>query len=368
MEDLSNYKMDRGKKPGKFLGMLNNTMYMNLSEIIRAHALPFLPAKSLFRFLSVCKDWKLQISTPFFAHNQSICCGSTLGFFRQVSGEPPSLVSDEPKACGVPDPSLKFLPEPVDILSASNGLICCHSRTGNKAYYICNPVTQQWKKLPEPNANHGLQPSTVLVFEPSRLNFEADYKLVCAFPSADFDDATEFEIYSSKEGSWKVSGEICFTSYSVPKKSGVHVNGVVYWKSRGLLAYDLTKDRSQMLQDYQFGNGVLGAMNGKLCSAYPNGQSITVQVLDNAHSNTMQMGSHARMWAEKQRVVLDVEVVGGPVSDLAVVAASGNKLLVQLARKLYLYDLLTKETKALGIASPDRDTRYIPYVNSLVSL
>ncbi|KAL2527860.1 F-box protein [Forsythia ovata] len=359
--------MDRGKS--KFLGMRNNKMYMDLSEIIREHALPFLPAKSLFRFLSVCRDWKLQISTPFFAHNQSICCGSTLGFFSQAPGEPPSIVSDDPRACGVPDPFLRFLPEPVDIRSASNGLLCCQSQTGNKAYYICNPVTKQWKRLPKPNANHGLHPAVVLIFEPSRLNFEADYKLVCAFPSADFDDATEFEIYSSKEGSWKVSGEIRFTAYSVDPKSGVHVNGVVYWKSRGLLAYDLSKDRSQLLQSYQSGNWVLGSMNGMLCSAYASGRSIIVQVLANVHTNTMQMSSHARMWEEKQRVTLDKEVVGGVASDPVVVVANGNKLLVQMAKKLYVYNLLTKETKALGMPpSTGGDTRYIPYVNSLVCL
>ncbi|CAA2966570.1 F-box protein At5g49610-like [Olea europaea var. sylvestris] len=360
--------MDRGRRLDKFLGMLNNKMYMDLSQIIREHALPFLPAKSLFRFLCVCRDWKLQISTPFFAHNQSICCGSTFGFFSQVPGELPSFISDDPIACGVPDPSLRFLPEPIDILSSSNGLLCCQSKTGNKAYYICNPVTQQWKKLPEPNADHGLHPSVVLIFEPSLLNFEVDYKLVCAFPSADFDDATEFEIYSSKEGSWKVSGEICFTSYSVETKSGVHVNGVVYWKSRGLLAYDLTKDRSQMLRSYHSENGVLGMMNGKLCSAHAIGHSIMVQVLANTHSNTMQMGTRARMWEERDRVVLDKKVIGGLVSELNVVAAAGNKLLVQQPGNLYVYDLLTKETKALGMTSTGRDTRYIPYVNSLVYL
>ncbi|CAI9777730.1 unnamed protein product [Fraxinus pennsylvanica] len=360
--------MDRGKRPDKFLGMLNSKMYMDLSDIIREHALPFLPAKSLFRFLCVCRGWKLKISNPFFVHNQSICCGSTLGFFSQVPGELPSFVSDDPKACGVPDPSLRFLPELIDILSASNGLLCCQSQTGNKAYYICNPVTQQWKKLPKPNANHGLHPSVVLIFEPSRLNFEADYKLVCAFPSTDFDDATEFEIYSSKEGSWKVSGEICFTKYTVETKSGVHVDGVVYWKSRGILAYDLTKDRSQMLRNYQSGNGVLGTMNGKLCLAYAIGHSIMVQVLANTHSNTMQMSTRASMWEEKQRVVLDKKVIGGLVSELDVVAAAGNKLLVQQAGKLYVYDLLTKETKALGMPSTGRYTRCIPYVNSLVCL
>ncbi|KAL2483271.1 F-box protein-like [Forsythia ovata] len=113
-------------------------------------------------------------------------------------------------------------------------------------------------------------------------------------------------------------------------------------------------------------------MNGKLCSAYASGRSIIVQVLANAHSNTMQMSSHSWMREEKQRVILDKEVVGGGggvASDPVVVVATGNKLLVQMARKLYVYNLLTKETKALGMPpSTGGDTRYIPYVNSLVCL
>uniref|UniRef100_A0A5B7BCM1 F-box protein At3g26010-like beta-propeller domain-containing protein n=1 Tax=Davidia involucrata TaxID=16924 RepID=A0A5B7BCM1_DAVIN len=164
--------MDRGKRPIKFIGCRNNKIYMDLKDIIREHALPFLPAKSLFRFQGVCRDWKLQISTPFFAHNQSLSFHTFSGIFLQSLGNPPSFVSIDPKSCGVPDPSLKFLPEPVDISASSNGLLCCQGCTGDKAYYICNPVTRQWKKLPKPNGDHGPDPAVVLVFEPSLLNFD----------------------------------------------------------------------------------------------------------------------------------------------------------------------------------------------------
>ena len=128
----------------------------------------------------------------------------------------------------MPAPSLKYLPELVDIRSSSNDLMCCQACTSDKAYYICNPVIKQWKKLPKTNADHGPDPAVVLVFELSLLNFVGDYKLVCAFLSIDFDNAIEFEIYSSSEGSWEVSGEICFASRKLVSTSGVHVDGVVY--------------------------------------------------------------------------------------------------------------------------------------------
>ncbi|PSS21392.1 F-box protein [Actinidia chinensis var. chinensis] len=362
--------MDRGKRPNKFVSSRNNKIYMDLKDVIREHTLPFLPAKSLFKAQGVCRDWKLQISTPFFAHNQSLSYQAISGVFCQNPGDAPSFISMDPKSCGVPDPSLKFLPEPVDIRASSNGLICCQGHTGAKAYYICNPVTKQWKKLPNTNADHGRDPAVVLVFEPSLLNFVAEYKLISAFPSVDFDNATEFEIYSSSEGAWKVSGEICFASKELVSRSGVHADGVVYWqaKTHGIVAFDLAKDRSQLIQGYYHHgrNTILGMINGKLCCTYANGNSIMVNVLSNIYSNTMQMHSHARTWEEKARFFIDSSVLGGINYDLVVVlVVCCNVVLFQVGRKILCYDMKTKETKVLCSAA-ESDVRCVSYVNSLV--
>ncbi|KAB1226169.1 hypothetical protein CJ030_MR1G027802 [Morella rubra] len=195
------------------------------------------------------------------------------------------IYSLDPNSYGVPDPSLQFLPEPVDIKTSSHGLLCCQGRTVDKAYYICNPATKQWKKLPKPSADHGSKPALVLVFEPSLLNFVADYKLVCAFSSADFDDACEFEIYSSKEGCWRISGDLFFGAAMLRPNSGVHVNGIVYWLSMngGVILFDLGMERSQRL----FGLiSCLGVMNGKLISTNFYNQTLHVSV-PNAYTNTM---------------------------------------------------------------------------------
>ncbi|CAL5367247.1 unnamed protein product [Camellia sinensis] len=361
--------MDRGKRPNKFMSSRNNNIYMDFRDIIREHALPFLPAKSLLRFRGVCRDWKLQISTPFFAHNQSLCFQGFSGLFFQSRGDPPYFISVDPISCGVPDPSLKFLPEPVNIKASSNGLICCQGCTGDKAYYICNPVTRQWKKLPKTNADHGSDPAVVLVFEPSLLNFVADYKLVCAFPSIDFDDATEFEIYSSTEGSWKISGEICFASKKLVSRSGVYVDGVVYWQERhhGVVAFDLTKDRSQLIQGYHGATSTLGVMNGKLCSAYATGRSITVQVLSNVYSNTMQMHSNARTWKEETRFDLGNPVTAAGVGQerYMVLFAGCNVVLVQGGKTILCYDMKTKETKIISSAA-ENNARCVSCVNSLI--
>ncbi|KAL3527091.1 hypothetical protein ACH5RR_011747 [Cinchona calisaya] len=367
--------MDRGKRPVKFFGAKNQKIYMDLKDIIREHALQYLPAKSLLRFRSVCRDWKVQISTPFFAHNQSLSCRSISGMFCQTPGEPPLFFSFDAKSCGVPDPLLRFIPEPVVILSSSNGLLCCQSCSGDgeKAYYICNPITQQWKKLPKPNVNHGSDPAIVLVFEPSLLNFSADYKLICAFPSNDFDDAIEFDVYSSKEGSWKTSGEICFASRTLVPRSGVQMNNIVYWKMKqgGFLVFDLIKDRSQILRGVYSSTGTMGNMNGKLCSAYANGNKITLCLLANVHSNTMQISSHAKLWEPKQNVVLDCGILGrDAIGDrsMATVLACGDVLVVESQNSIYSYNLKTKETILLTKLSTHVERRFVPYVNSIVNI
>lgn len=360
--------MDRGKRPDRTLAALNSKMYMDLRDIIREHTLPFLPAKSLFKFNAVCRDWKLQISSPFFAHNQSLSCRGTSGFFLQTPDGSPSLIPIDPSFCGVPDPFLKFLPEPVDIRSSSNGLLCCQGRAGDRAYYICNPVTQQWKKLPKSNVTHGSDPAVVLLFEPSLLNFEAEYKIICAFPSTDFDDAIEFDIYSSKGNSWEVAGEILFGGRtSRMPKSGVHVNGIVYWTTvtGSILAFDLAKERSQLLQNYD-SRAVLGEFSGKLCKTDVYANALNLNILDNVHSNTMQMGSHTRMWALKQKVVLDSNIVGDVAGGCSVLHVDSNMLVVRKGEKAFWYDFKSRATKC--IPGEFHSAKCLPYVNSLVSL
>ncbi|XVF62015.1 hypothetical protein PTKIN_Ptkin08bG0182600 [Pterospermum kingtungense] len=369
--------MDRGKKPTNFYGNKNCKIYMDLKDVIRENALRYLPAKSLFRCTGVCREWKLQISTPFFAHNQSNSFHSTSGFFYQQSGVP-SFLSLDPMAYGVPDPSLSFLPEPVDIRSSSNGLLCCQGQTGYRAYYICNPVTKQWKKLPRPDADHGPDPAVVLIFEPSLLNFIADYKLVCAFPSEL--DGYEFEIYSSEKGSWRTSGEICFGDRKLLPKSGIYVNDTVYWlSSHGITAFDVHQERSQLLYHAP---GTLGMMNGKLCAAHVRGQKLVVSMLFNTHSNTMQMNSNARAWVDMPHINLDdVSLPAESYNSSSysfsgrhghghggVVRVAGDVVLLRNGNQFYSYDMKKKASKYLGEANIDTNSAIVGYVNSLVEL
>ncbi|KAE8672634.1 Anti-Muellerian hormone type-2 receptor [Hibiscus syriacus] len=363
--------MDRGKKLTNLYGNKNNNIYMDLKDIIRENALPYLPAKSLFRCSGVCRDWKLLISTPFFAHNQSNSFRSISGFFYQTQAGVPSFMSLDPMAYGVPDPSLEFLPEPVEIRCSSNGLLCCQGCTDYKAYYICNPVTKHWEKLPKPEADHGPDPAVVLAFEPSLLNFTADYKLICAFPSEL--DGFEFEIYSSGTRSWRISGEIYFSNRKLLPKSGIHVNGTAYWQtSLEIIAFDLSSERCQLLYKTV---GSLGTKNGKLCMAHVHGrsQNLVVRMLSDVHSNTMQMHSAAELWKELPRIHLDVSPAAFSSSWYfyghgGVEFIGGDVVLFRDGNMFYCYDMKKKASENLGQVDIDIKAGIVGYVNSLVDL
>ena len=236
------------------------------------------------------------------------------------------------------------------------------------------------KKLPKPDADHGPDPAVVLVFEPSLLNFAADYKLVCAFPSEL--GGYEFEIYSSEEGSWRTSGEICFADRKLLPKSGVHVNGTVYWLSgQGITAFDLNSERSQLLS---CAPGALGMMNGKLCAAHVRGQRLVVSVLFNIHSNTMQMCSNARTWVEiRPGIDLDISLpaessnyasygysgrYGHGPGHAGVVFVGGDVVLLRNGNMFYSYDMKKKASNYLGEVNIDTNAGIVGYVNGLVEL
>ncbi|KAL5767961.1 hypothetical protein ACOSQ2_014744 [Xanthoceras sorbifolium] len=204
-------------------------------------------------------------------------------FFSQISHGEPSFVSLDPMAYGVPDPSLKFLPEPVDTRSSSNGLLCC----------------------------------------------QAEYQLICAFPSEL--DGHEFEIYSSSKGSWRTSGEIFFGNRAIRTNSGVYANGSVYWLTQydRILAFDLKMERSQLM----YGHGSLGVKDGKLCTTSLHGFKLSVHLLSNAYTNTMQMHSHTRAW-KTHEITLDPSVFTDSYYDRDAVLFTGNDIVLFRGRDL----------------------------------
>uniref|UniRef100_A0A2C9U181 Uncharacterized protein n=1 Tax=Manihot esculenta TaxID=3983 RepID=A0A2C9U181_MANES len=366
--------MDRGKKTCTSVESRNSNIHADLKDIIRENALRYLPAKSLHRFSCVCRGWKNYISTSSFAHIQSNYFHEISGFFRRSrSSLLPSFISLDPMAYGVPDPSLRFLPEPVDVRCSSNGLLCCQAQgtaNGYKPYYICNPVNRRWKKLPKPDANHGSDPALVLVFEPALEKFVVDYRLICAFQSDTL--KCKFGIYSSAEEYWRTSRDFILGNWKIIPDTGVFVNDRVYWRTRVnekmVIAFDLTTEKSSLL----FSNvhaRCLGNVNGKLYSGFLRGPHFLAFDLYDAVEAFKQGGTYrtAKDLSTKELSSNDSEIIGPTEDSGRVLFIGGETLVIYVVATLISQNKTTDEIKQLKTEEDD-GRRMIPYVNSLVEL
>ncbi|MBA0688336.1 hypothetical protein Goari_006135 [Gossypium aridum] len=318
--------MDRGNKAPNLYGNKNCRIYMDLEDIIRENVLPYPPAKSLFRCAGVCRGWRFQISTAFFAHNQSNSFRSISGFFFQSLAGMPAFMSLDPRAYAVPDPSLTFLREPVDVRTSCNGLLCCQGRTAYRPYYICNPANKQWK------------------------------------------------------GSWRTSGEIRFDdNEKLLPKTGVHVNGIVYWLStRGVTSFDLN---SELCRLFSSNLENLGMINGKLCAACIRNQKLIVFMLTNPQSHTRRRAA-VKTWTRilpeiKLDSTLPVESNTCPCNysgrycdghnQLHIVFV-GDVVVLRERNSYYCIDMNKKASNCLGEYIIHPYERFVGYVNGLVNL
>ncbi|GAB2283066.1 hypothetical protein Dimus_017599 [Dionaea muscipula] len=379
--------MNLGGSLSEQIGAMSITepQHKGLKEIIRDHALPLLPAKSLTRCLLVCKDWRRLISDPLFMQNQSNSFRNATGiFYQRNAGSAPSFLSIDPTAYGVPDPQLTFLPEPVVIRASSNGLLCCLSLSSSSDdqayYYICNPVTKEFRKLPKSNADHGTDPAVVLIFEPSLVNSIPDYKLICAFRSTDtkIKGSYQFEMYSSEEDTWKVFGQTCITRSILPT-SGVHLKGVVYWQTNTrcdqveLVIFNYIKDR--VIVDYIFNDyGVMGVFNGRLCKMSLNDVLITISTLrcpfasrEDSAATTWRMIYKSAMDFPDKAIALEFR---RSQKHEHAMRAAGTVVFIFAGSKVISHDMETGKTAVLlsGKAEYDLRSVYVPYVNNLVRL
>lgn len=109
-----------------------------------------LPMKSLFRSKTVCKLWYRLCSDKYF-----------IKLFNEVSAKNPMLLVEISESLqlksslicvenrlGVSEFSLSFLKDRVRVRASCNGLLCCSSIPDKGVYYVCNPMTREFKLLP----------------------------------------------------------------------------------------------------------------------------------------------------------------------------------------------------------------------------
>lgn len=108
------------------------------------------PTKSLFRFRAVCKYWYKLPSDRYFVqlYNEvSVKNPKMLVEITEVSDAKSTLICVDFMR-GVSEFSLDFLKDRVKVRASCNGLLCCSSIPDKGVFYVCNPMTREFKLLP----------------------------------------------------------------------------------------------------------------------------------------------------------------------------------------------------------------------------
>ncbi|XP_055804964.1 F-box protein At5g07610-like isoform X2 [Solanum dulcamara] len=345
---------------------------MKIKDVAKRHVLPFLPAKSLMKFRAVSKEWNQWIASPLLAYNQSFTFQKLSGYFYQRLGfqdDPPIFLSLHRSANGVPSPSLGFLPENVKVLSSSSGLLLCQ---GQDSYYVCNPATKDWKKLPPPQYYHGSDPAVVLAFDP-QFNIESFYHVVAAVTVLDH-PVVCFEIYCSESDSWKCSPSDCLELENTSLAGGgFYMEGVAYWRntsSNEVIAFDVKNEIAAVLhvpiiQSEQ--RGALTQIGDEVCyvTAYNDSGNVFVIDIYGGVDMGLKRSVSVNLGSKKPRT----QVSGIPMEECCEVlpCTDSETVVIHTDTTIYFYHL--REQKVETLLSPGRvDThnRFLPYINSLV--
>ncbi|CAI0467557.1 unnamed protein product [Linum tenue] len=128
---------------------MNPTVEFFPDEVI-LQILVRLPVKPLFRARTVCKRWLSLSKDKYFIqfYNELAVKNSTVLLDVSDSSELKSTLICVDNLAGVSEFSLDFIDDRVKIRASCNGLLCCSGVPDRGLYYVCNPMTRQFKVLP----------------------------------------------------------------------------------------------------------------------------------------------------------------------------------------------------------------------------
>ncbi|XP_049351420.1 F-box protein At5g07610-like [Solanum verrucosum] len=343
---------------------------MEIKDVAMKHVLPFLPGKSLMKFRAVSNEWNHWIVCPLLAFQQSTSFQKLSGYFYQVVDvdfqSDPNFLSLDHSANGIPNPSLGFLPERIKVLSSSSGLLLCQ---GLESYYVCNPLTKDWKRTPPHQYYHGSDPAVILAFDPQG-NIESYFHLVAAVPLLD-QPVVFFEIYSSQSNSWSRSSSECLELEDTTLVGGgLYMKGMAYWSTT---SNDVAAVLRVPIPPGRY--GALTQVMDELSYVTVNNDCGDVFMLDIYggmdmslnHSVCINLGHKKSCQTLEEDPFIDNGTV--LCSVLPCINSGDDIVVICTTERIYLYYLSGQKVETFmtpGQLNPKR--RFIPYTNSLAAI
>ncbi|KAL4192467.1 hypothetical protein AMTRI_Chr06g172140 [Amborella trichopoda] len=180
---------------------INPSIWNNLPPDILERVIHHLPALSLLKFRTICRDWYRLISSRSFSH---YCNDPWFAIFpTKPSNHFSAFNPDLNKWHKL---SLSFLPCDCNGLSSSGGLICCKGVINNSlSIIVCNPISQNYVILP-PLLRKRIVPIVNII------NLGLGFRVIVAGDDvlADGHSVSDLtsEIYDSATGEWSMSGRL----------------------------------------------------------------------------------------------------------------------------------------------------------------
>ncbi|KAK1423972.1 hypothetical protein QVD17_19283 [Tagetes erecta] len=242
----------------------NSSSSCYFAEEIILEILSKLPIKSLFRSKCVCKLWyNLASNRSFIHHFNQLSATNVMLLLQQQQHHPDPSDSNilllDHKTMPVGSKlslSLSFIKDDRVIIRAScNGLLLCCSSNEKGVYYVCNPITRDFKLLPR------IQERPITRFypdcEPTLVGLSSDlltntYKVVLAGYHRMFGHRPESaklicSVFDSHSNKWRkyVSHDQRHTFTHMNRNQVVFLNASLHWMTQGfsyLLVLDLDLD------------------------------------------------------------------------------------------------------------------------------
>ncbi|KAL8201354.1 hypothetical protein R6Q57_012693 [Mikania cordata] len=193
-----------------------------------------LPIATFFRFRSVCKNWNSLLNSNTF----------TLQCAQFVPPQPWFYIITHEKvnAGAMYDPASTkwrylFIPKmPTETViwpvASAGGLLCFHGNRFRR-FYVCNPLTNSFKKLPARSARLGFRVSVGMI-----LNKKSDnggYQIMLVASNG------EYEVYDSISNRWTCLGRLPKSVVRKFSLKSVAANGLMYFfrsNPPGIVSFD----------------------------------------------------------------------------------------------------------------------------------
>lgn len=214
-----------------------------------------LPVKALFRAKVVCKLWHKLVSEEYFVDLYNGLSVRNPMVLVEVSDSYESTNSSlicVDNIYGVSELSLDFLKDRVKVRASCNGLLCCSSIPDKGVYYVCNPMTREYRMLPRrrkrpvarlnPDGEatlvglacdlSGLKFNVVLAGYRRTFGHRPDGTFICS-------------VFDSESGKWREFVSLQDDHFThMNKNQAVFVKGALHWLtgSSCILVLDLNKD------------------------------------------------------------------------------------------------------------------------------